>query len=135
MPRKGMSERKKIMKNTNLRNKKDMNKIVRVLKNSKLNWLLEADSIEIFPLNRGEMNISFVFEGYEPATGMYHPLWCNYYFLLRNGQVKIEKRGGTCYITPVDQGYEKTWLFDKRGKLLWESPSEEYRRGSRPCRK
>ena len=115
--------------------KKNIKKGMRGLKNFKLNWLLEADSIEIFPLNRGEMNISFVFEGYEPATGMYHPLWCNYYFLLRNGQVKIEKRGGTCYVTPCDLGYEKTWIFDKRGRLLFESPSEKRNIRRRPCRK
>ena len=115
------------MKKTNiLRTNKEMKKITRVLKNSTLNWLLEADENEVISLNRGELKIIFYWEGGEFLGKEYAPSRSEYIVTLKRGIIKLKEIRSTT---------DKLWIFDKRGKLLWESPSEEYRRGSRPCRK
>ena len=128
IPRKGMSERKKVMrKATSLRVNKEFKKVIRVLEKSKLNWLLEADSVETFPLNRGKLKTTFYWEGGEFPTGEeYAPSRSEYIISLKREIIKIQEIRSTT---------DKLWIFDKRGRLLFESPSEKRKIRRRPCRK
>ena len=115
------------MKKVNvLRTNKEMKKITRVLKNSKLTWLIEADDIEVISLNRGKLKIIFYWEGGELLGREYPPSRSEYICLLKEGKVFLKE------ITAMG---DKSWQFDKRGKLLWESPSQERKIRRRPCRK
>ena len=109
-----------------LRTNKETRKIMRVLKDSKLTWLLEADEIEIISLNRGELKIIFYWEGGEVLGREYSPSRSEYICSLKRGNIKMKEIRSTT---------DKLWIFDKRGKLLWESPSEERKIRRRPCRK
>ena len=93
--------------------KKNIKKGMRGLKNFKLNWLLEADYIEIIPINREEFKIIFVWKGFELFGYNYDPSKDEYILKIKKGIFEIQK---------IKDAISKLWFFDKRGALLWESP-------------
>ena len=115
------------MKKTNaLRTNKEFKRIIRVLKNSNLTWLIEADDIEVISLNRGKLKIIFYWEGGEILGKEYAPSRSECICLIQKDRLKIKEIRSTT---------DKLWIFDKRGRLLFESPSEEKQIRRRPCRK
>ena len=93
--------------------KKNVEKGMRWLKKSKLNWLLEADEMEIIPINREEFKIIFYWEEFDLFGYHYDPSKNEYTLKIKKDVFEIQK---------IRDAISKLWFFDKRGALLWESP-------------
>ena len=116
--------------------KKEINKVFDSLERSTLFSTFEdPDGVSVWMEGKGDFNLSFVWTWEDEEEENFPPTWNNYHVIVRKDYFVIERMGGTCYPIPCDPGYEKTWKINWEGELLWESPSQGVKRGSRPCRK
>ena len=115
--------------------KNELNRAFNALERSNLFQNFEnPDGVSVWMEGKGVCNVSFLWT-WEKEEEDFPPTWYNFQVIVRKDYFIINKMGGTCYPIPCDPGYEKTWKLNWEGELLWESPSQGGKRGSRPCRK